>query len=260
MALRDVLIAPRAGDVEGGSLVRRGRVRMIRRSDRSVANEVAPSLGVLAPAREVRAVAMAVGLVIARLHPAALVCVHAPGDEPARASLRAPARAAAARLAGSLRGRGVHSDARGKVVLVEVAGDEAAMATGDAAAAAERALAVTCDAAAEVAGDEAAMATGDSAAAAARALAAAGPLPTVLAVGARDPDLDVLLAAQDAILIALPPSAEPALAELAVASARSLASNAAWVSLALDPVARTFALAGLRTPGAVRAAVEGLLT
>lgn len=230
MALRDLLIAPRAEDVESASLVRLGRVRLSRRSDRSVASAVAPSLAVLAPAREVRAVAVAVGLTVARRHPAALVCVHAPGDEPARAGMRAPARAAAARLAGSLRGRGLDADARGKVVLVEVAGDPAAAVAGDAAAVV------------------------------ARALAAAGPLPTVLAVGARDPDLDVLLAAQDAILVALPPSAEPALTELATASAQSLAANAASISLALDPVGRTAALAGLRAPGAVRAAVEGLLT
>ena len=49
--------------------------------------------------------------------------------------------------------------------------------------------------------------------AAARALAAAGPLPTVLAVAARDDELDVLLAARDAILVALPSAAEPALAQ-----------------------------------------------
>jgi hypothetical protein len=234
MALRDLLIAPRAADgaadsfvpADGDATLRapggwRGRVRL-RGHERPATSAVAVSVGVLAPARDMRAVAVAVGLVAARRHPAAVACVHGPGGDPTGAGLRAPGRAAAARVAASLRARGLDADPRGKVVLVELAGDPAA--------------------------------------AAARAFAAAGPLPTVLAVAARDPDLDVLLAAQEAILVALPASAEPALAELATASARALAADVASISLALDPFSRTFALAGLRTPAAVRAAVEGLLT
>jgi hypothetical protein len=238
MALRDVLIAPRAADADGetaadgfatvplhalgeGEAARGSRVRFRRRAQ-SVVGVVAPALVVLGAPRDVRAVGVAVGLVTARSHPAALVCVHVPGEEePAAAGLRAPARAAAARLAGSLRARGLDADARGKAVLVEVADDPAAGA--------------------------------------ARALAAAGPLPTVLAVAARDPDLDVLLAAQDAILVALPPSADPALAELATTGARALTPSAASIALALDPLSRSLALTGLRAPSAVRAAVEELV-
>jgi hypothetical protein len=223
MALRDLLIAPSATDadqaprIDGGV---RGRLRIGRR-DRSAASAFAASVGVLAGTRDVRAVGVAVGLVAARRHPAALVCVPAPGEEAAGAALRGPPRAAAARLAASLRARGLRADARGKVVLADVAQDPAA--------------------------------------AAARAIAAAGALPTVLAVAARDPDLDVLLGAQDAILVALPPSAEPALTELATASAFELTPNAASISLALDPLSRTLALAGVRAPRALRAAVEALL-
>ena len=237
MALRHVLIAPRAAQADGEAAAdgpatvpcdalgeahaaRRGRVR-IRRGESSAASAGAASVGVLATARDVWALGVAVGLVAARRHGAALVCAHAPGGEPAGAALRAPARAAGARLAALLRARGLEADARGKVVLVEVADDPAT--------------------------------------AAARALAAAGPLPTVLAVAARDPDLDVLLAARDAILVALPPSADPALARLATAGACELAPSTASISLALDPLSRTLALAGLRAPAAVRAAVEGLL-
>jgi len=232
MALRDLLIAPRAPDPDAGA-GRAGRRRAghplaavlgglrVGRGDRAAATAFAASLGVLAPARDVRAVGVAAGLVAAGRYPAALVCVHAAGDEASGAGLRAPARAAAARLAVSLRARGVDADARGKVVLTELDDDPAASA--------------------------------------ARALAAAGPLPTVLAVAAREPDLDVLLAAQDAVLVALPPSADPALAELAAAGARDLAPGAASISLALDPVSRALALAGLRAPGVVRSAVEGLV-
>jgi hypothetical protein len=201
-----------------------GRFRLPRREPREAAAAVAASIGVLAAARDVRAVGVAVGVVVARRHPAALVCVHAPGDAPHAPVLRAPARPAAARLAASLRACGLSADARGKVALVDFAATDA-----------------------------------EPAAAAARAVAAAGPLPTVLAVAARDPDVDALLSAQDAIVVALPPSIEPALAELATTSACALAANAASMTLTLDPGSRTLALAGLRAPAALRAVVEALL-
>jgi hypothetical protein len=177
---------------------------------------------VLASARDLPAIAVAVGVVVARRDPAALVCVHLPGEELPAPALRAPARAAATRLAASLRARGLVADARGRVAVVELAREQ-----------------------------------GDAAGSAARALAAAGTLPTVLAVAARDPDLDVLLAAQDAIVVALPPSADPSLAELAASGASRLAPRAASLALNLDPASRALALAGLRAPAAVRAAVEG---
>jgi hypothetical protein len=201
-----------------------GRFRMPRRESRAGAAALAASIGVLAGARDVRAVGVAVGVVVARRHPAALVCVHAPGDAPHAPARRAPARPAAARLAASLRARGLSADARGKVALVELAAADA-----------------------------------EPAAAAARAVAAAGPLPTVLAVAARDTDVDALLSAQDAIVVALPPSIEPALAELATTSACALAANAASMTLTLDPGSRTLALAGLRAPAALRTIVEALL-
>jgi pilus assembly protein CpaE len=53
-----------------------------------------------------------------------------------------------------------------------------------------------------------------------------------------------LLATRDAILVALPSSAEPALAQLALAGACRAGPAAAAVTLALDPVQRALALAG----------------
>jgi len=185
---------------------------------------LAPSLGVLAHPRDLPAVAIAVGVVVARRGPAALVCMQVPGDELPAPALRAPPRAAATRLAGSLRARGLVAHVRGRVAVVELARE--ADHPSDAAT---------------------------------RALAAAGALPTVLAVAARDPDLDVLLAAQDAILVALPPSADPTLAELAASGAARLAPRATSITLNLDPASRALALAGLRAPAAVRTAVEGAL-
>jgi hypothetical protein len=242
MPLRDLLIAPReAGEAAASSdaadarseAAARGRARRVvalarlgavaRPRERAGAAALPASLGVLAPARDLPAVAVAVGVVVARRSPAALVCVHAPGQEPLVPALRAPARAGAARLAASLRARGLAADARGRVAIVDLVREE------------------------------------DVAGAAARALAAAGALPSVLAVAARDPDLDVLLAAQDAILVALPPSADATLAELAESSAARLAPRATSIALNLDPPSRALALAGMRAPAALRAAVEGVL-
>jgi hypothetical protein len=220
MALRDLLIAPReAGcedeDVAGGRLPFPLRART-----RPEAVALAPSFGVLANARDLAAVAVAVGVVVARRGPAALVCLDAPGERPSAPAVRASARAASARLAASLRARGLDADARGRVAVVALAGGERE---------------------------------------AARALAAAGSLPTVLGVAVRDPALDALLAAQDAILVALGPSIEPALAELAASSAAKLGPGAASITVSLDPASRALALAGLRVPAAVRVAVEGVL-
>src|SRR5947207_2183263 len=80
---------------------------------------------------------------------------------------------------------------------------------------------------------------------------AAGRLPTVLAVAGRDEEADALLAARDAILVALPSCAEPAMAQLALAGAMALVPAAAALSFALDPVQRVLALAGARAPGAI---------
>ena len=178
----------------------------------------APAIGVLAPARDLPAAAAGVGLAFGRWAPAVLVCLSAPAFAPA---LRAPARTAAARLAASMRARDLEASARGRLVFVHLPD-------------AGRTDAVT------------------------RALAAADGLPTVLAVAGRDEEVDPLLAARDAILVALPSSAEPALAQLALAGAAALAPAAVAVTLALDPVQRALALAGARPPRALLAAVQEL--
>jgi hypothetical protein len=81
----------------------------------------------------------------------------------------------------------------------------------------------------------------------------------VLAVAVREPAVDRLLAERDAILVALPPSADPTLADLALAGATELSRSAASIALALDPLSRALALGGLRAPRKVRETVEGLL-
>ena len=211
-------------DEEASRVGARRRVRFpLRPHERAGAAALPASLGVLAYARDVPAVAVAVGVVVARRGSAVVVCVHAPGQEALAPTLRVPARAGAARLVASLRARGLAADARGRVAIVDLAREE------------------------------------DVAGAAARALAAAGALPSVFAVAARDPDLDVLLAAQDAILVALAPSADPTLAELAESSAARLAPRAGSIALSLDPASRALALAGVRAPAALRAAVGGVL-
>jgi hypothetical protein len=185
----------------------------------SAVETAAPAVGVLAPARELPAAAAGVGLAIGRSAPAVLVCLRMPVFVPA---FRAPARAGAARLAASLRARDLDASARGRLALVHLP-DEG------------RTDAVT------------------------RALAAAGVLPTVLAVAVRDQQVDALLAARDALLVALPPSAEPAIAQLALAGAAALVPLAAAVTLAPDPIQRALALAGVRAPRAISEAVQELI-
>jgi hypothetical protein len=220
--LRDFLVAPRTGEAAVDDRARRTRRA---RAATPAADVAATALGLLAPARELPAAAAAVGLAIARTAPAALVCLAAADPTP---GLRAPARPAAARLAVSLRARDIEASARGRLALARLP-------------------------------------DGQLAAAAARALAAAGALPTVLALAARDEEIDALLATRDAILVALPSSAAPALAQLALAGAQDLVARAgslgraAPLTLALDPLQRTLALAGLRAPGAISIAVRELV-
>jgi hypothetical protein len=206
--LRDLLIAPRPGEQHVPT-----------------AAVGAPALGVLAPARDLAAVAIAAGLALARRRSGALVCLHAPGAPGVPPSPRAPARAGAGRLAASLTARGLAAEARGPIAVVRLPDVPAELST-----------------------------------AAARALAAAGPLPTVLAVAQRSDAVDALLGACDAILVALPAAAEAPLAALALAGATELARSAAAIELALDPVQRGLALAGAWSPRAIRHAVEGLVT
>jgi hypothetical protein len=196
----------------------RARRRPRARAAGSAVETAAPAIGVLAPARELPAAAAGAGLAIGRSAPAVLVCLGMPVFVPA---FRAPARAGAARLAASLRARDLDASARGRLALVRLP-DEG------------RTDAVT------------------------RALAAAGVLPTVVAVAMRDQEVDALLAARDAILVALPPSAEPAMAQLALAGAAALVPFAAAVTLAPDPIQRALALAGVCAPRAIAEAVREL--
>jgi hypothetical protein len=252
--------------------VRTARLPWRRLSSKAPAATYVPSVGVLAQPRDLAAAAAAAGLALAPGGSAAVVCLRAPAaassdaptpaapsvlpsaapalaasappapaavvplapaasapPAPAAPALvapgpRAPARAAAARLAASLRARGLAAEARGRLTLVALPHDPA-----------------------------------ECASAAARALAASGSAPTVLAVAGRDEDVDVLLAARGAVLVALPPSTDPTLASLALASAHELARSAAAVHLALDPVARALALAGVRAPRAMRDAIDGVI-
>ncbi|MGZ4279387.1 MAG: hypothetical protein ACXVFN_20900 [Solirubrobacteraceae bacterium] len=224
--LRDFLVAPRTEEAVDGGAPRAGEgavddrgPRRSRRVPLATSSVAAPAIGVLAPARELPVAAAGVGLAIAASAPAVLVCLPAPVSVPA---FRVPPRGAAARLAASLRARGLEASARGRLALVQLS-DEG------------RTEVVT------------------------RALAAAGPLPTVLAVAGRDDEVDALLAARDAILVALPSSAEPALAHLALAGATALVPAAAAVTLTLDPVQRALALAGVCPPRTISTAVRQLV-
>jgi hypothetical protein len=223
--LRDYLIAPRREADEPDASSRRDVLRAarhlgLRPARRTAAEPSVPaaSFGVLAPSASLAPVAAGVGLVIARRAPAALVCLHG-AVELAAPALHVPARSAAARLAASLAARDLRARACGRLVFVCVAAD------------------------------------GDGPALAARALAAAGALPTVLGVAARDPGIDVVLAAQHSLLVALAPSADPAFAELALAGANELARSATAVALTIDPISRALALAGVRAPTALARAV-----
>jgi hypothetical protein len=213
--LRDFLVAPRPSEevVDDRGPARSRPVHV------ATSAVTSPAIGVLAPARELPAAAAGVGLAVRRSAPAVLVCHAAPVFVPA---FRVPPRAACARLAASLRARGLEASARGRLALVQLpdVGRMEAMA---------------------------------------RALAAAGPLPTVLAVPGRDDEVDALLSACDAILVALPSSAEPAMAPLALAGATALVPAAAALTLALDPLQRALALGGVRPPRTIAAAVGELL-
>jgi hypothetical protein len=179
------------------------------------------SLGVLAPARDLSAAALAAGIALARGASAALVCIQAPV---AASSPRAPARTGASRVAASLVARGLVAEARGRLAIVALPDDPAELSR-----------------------------------AAARALAAAGALSSVLAVAQRGDDVDVLLRERDAILVALAPAAEPTLAGLALAGATELVPRAVAISLALDPLQRSLAVAGCWSPRTIREAVQGLV-
>ena len=82
----------------------------------------------------------------------------------------------------------------------------------------------------------------------------------MLAVAARDGDVDVLLGARDALLVALPATADPALARLALAGAGELVPRAAAVALGLrSRPAGAGARRACARRAPIRRAVAGLL-
>jgi len=141
------------------------------------------SVALLAPAGDAPALAAGLALALARRERAATAVVCVWSLAPARALWRAPALPAAARLVRALAARGHAASGSGRLVVVR--------------------LSARCeDAAAEVL----------------RVTAAAGAAPTVLALaGPRAAAFDALLQAQDLVVIAVAPGADPALARLAVA-------------------------------------------
>lgn len=233
MALRDLFLAP-ADD---------GPAPAPAASDRRPG--ATPALAVLAPERDLTAVAAAAGIALAREAPAVLVHLHVASLELPPPLI--PPRAAASRLARSLTARAVLAQPRGRLAIAHSGAERA---DGEPHPLGEDEPGRT--AAARARGG------GPGVAVAARALAAAGDRPTVLGVAARDREVDGLLATQDAILVVLPPEADARLVDLALAGAARLA-RAERVPVRLDPVSRALALGGVRPPGAIARAVRGLV-
>lgn len=176
----------------------------------------APAVAVLASPADALALGAALALAVARARraPVAVVCVWSATQ--ARSPWRAPARPAATRLASSLADRGHAAQAAGRLVLVRLAD-----------------------------------ADDDAATEALRVSAASGMAPTVLALaGPRPAAFDIALAAQDLVVVAVPPAADPALAQLALSGL----DRALICSLAPAEPARALAAAGLALlPSARRA-------
>ena len=225
--IAELFVAPADGAPpvrEPGPVVERARAR--ERSRQRPRTEAAPAtarsaaavaVAVLAPPADAAALGAALALALARDRraPAAVVCLWSAAQ--ARPAGRAPARPAAARLAASLAGRGHRARAAGRLVLVRLAG-----------------------------ADE------DAASEALRVGAAAGGAPTVLALaGPRAAAFDVALAAQDLVVVAVPPEADPALAQLAVIGLE----RAVVCPLPPADPARALAAAGLALLPAARRAL-----
>jgi hypothetical protein len=188
-----------------------------------VADRPRPISAVLAPSVAVcgaGAVPLACALALSlRRRGAALVCSWGGSGSAAGA----PPTAAARRLAASMGARGIEARATGRLVVVTLACDPATAA------------------------DEAA-----------RAAAAAGESPVVLALaGAREPEFDRVLAAQDLAVVAAHEASDE-LVRLGIATLEDVARRAVSAP-ALSAVAASAARTGLyATPGARRALSQAL--
>jgi hypothetical protein len=185
-----------------------------------------PGIAVLSMASDAAALGGALGLVLARRgrEPVVAVCLWTDGCAP-RAVWRAPALPAARRMAAALAARGHDVRPAARLALVLLPASEP-----------------------------------DAAAQARRAAAAAGPAPTVLALGGpRGAAFDALLAEQDLVVVATRGDADPALAQLALDGLAGAAVRACLCEVPPAHPARSLAAAGVALlPSARRALASAL--
>jgi len=176
-----------------------------------------PAVAVLAPPADAQALGAALALALARARrtPLAVLCVWSP--QPGGAGWRAPPRPAAARVATALTARGHEAKAAGRLAVVR--------------------LGASCE---------------EAASQALRVSAAAGSAPTVLTLGGpRSAAFDALLAMQDLVVVAVAPTADPALARLATAGL----TRVLICAVAPANPGRAFAAAGLALLPSMRRAL-----
>ncbi len=178
----------------------------------------ATSVAVLTTPHDALALGGALGLAVARSRRASVVVLCVWSARPAAwAGWRAPAFPAASRLAARLAARGHDARATGRLAIVRLAAQDDAQAR--------------------------------------QVLAAAGPAPTVLALGGpRTPVLDELLGEQDLVVIGTRSGSGAALAALALAGLSDPARACACEVPGAHP-GRTLAAAGIALLPSVRRAV-----
>lgn len=183
----------------------------------------APSLAVLAPARQLTGVGAAVALAFARHRRArvALMCHWSETVGQASGRLALPG---AVRLATSLAARGHVATASGRLVAVSLPADPA-----------------------------------EAAGAAASIAAAVSTVPKVLALAGRHEPFEELLTQQHAILAVLPADAPAGLGGLVAADAGDRTPAATIVDVRLGLATRTLARAGLLAPRAIDLALTRVL-
>lgn len=186
---------------------------------------VPPGVAVLCPPAHAPAVGAAVALLLRRRARAraGLVVVWAQ-PHGARGASGLAAAPAARRLAATLVGRGLEAHATGLLAVVLAPTDPV------------QAVAV-----------------------AARAIAAAGPAPSVLALGRRDRRFDALLREQDRVVVTASPLAEAAMASLAVAGLASVAREVRACRVEPSYLARAVVASGAWVPAAVRRPLDEAL-